>query len=76
LIAIASSELPWTGNNAFSLVGYSLGGGIAAAFADAFPNLLHSLILIAPSGLVKLRSLAWSSKFLYQADGLVPESIL
>jgi len=33
------------------VMGYSLGGGLAVAFADRFPELVASLFLLAPSGL-------------------------
>ena len=76
LLAIASSDLAWTGTNGFSIIGYSLGGGISAAFTDTFPGLVDSLILLAPSGVVRLKQIAWSSKFLYQAEGVLPEPLM
>jgi pimeloyl-ACP methyl ester carboxylesterase len=50
LCVIASSPISWTGSNGFAIIGYSLGGGIAASFTYHFPNLIKSLVLIAPSG--------------------------
>lgn len=77
LLALVSSPLSWTGSSSgqFSLVGYSLGGGIAAAFASHFPDLLSSLILVAPSGLLRDHHLSWSSHVLL-AKGLLPEGII
>ncbi|KAJ3017157.1 UNVERIFIED_CONTAM: hypothetical protein HDU68_011821, partial [Siphonaria sp. JEL0065] len=34
-----------------SLLGYSLGGGIAAAFADQHTENVHDLVLVSPAGL-------------------------
>ncbi|KAJ3223959.1 hypothetical protein HDU78_011123 [Chytriomyces hyalinus] len=36
-----------------SVLGYSLGGGIAVAFADLFSERVDDLVLIAPAGLLK-----------------------
>jgi pimeloyl-ACP methyl ester carboxylesterase len=36
----------------FTLVGYSLGGAIAAAYSALYPQLVRRLILIAPAGLM------------------------
>jgi pimeloyl-ACP methyl ester carboxylesterase len=76
LLALASSPLPWTGTNGFSIIGYSLGGGISASFTDTFPNLVQSLVLLCPSGIVRLSHVAWSSKFLYQTEGILPEPLM
>ncbi|KAJ4268429.1 hypothetical protein NW762_002492 [Fusarium torreyae] len=75
LLALASSRLAWTGNNAFRLVGYSLGGGIAVHFANAFPNLVRDLVLLAPAGLIRAASFGRVSRFLF-VSGLVPERLL
>jgi pimeloyl-ACP methyl ester carboxylesterase len=76
LLALASSPLPWSGTNGFSIIGYSLGGGISASFTDTFPNLVQSLVLVTPSGIVKQSHIAWSSKFLYQTEGILPEPLV
>ncbi|MCJ1389725.1 hypothetical protein MMC18_002582 [Xylographa bjoerkii] len=66
LIAITSSPLSWTGTaNPFSLVGYSLGGGICAAFTASFPALVSSLILIAPAGLVRAHRFSTFKRLTY-----------
>jgi pimeloyl-ACP methyl ester carboxylesterase len=76
LLAVASSPLPWTGTNGFAIIGYSLGGGISASFTSSFPNLISSLILIAPSGLLRESHIAWQSKILYSTEGILPESLI
>ncbi|KAF2402869.1 alpha/beta-hydrolase [Trichodelitschia bisporula] len=76
LHALASSPLPWTQPNGFALVGYSLGGGIAASFTSTFPALISSLVLIAPSGLIRPAHFTASSKLLYALAPLVPKNLL
>lgn len=63
-LALASSDIPWTGNDSggFAVIGYSLGGGIAVEFARFFPQLVSSLILMAPGGL--LHALPWYYRLL------------
>ncbi|MCJ1388485.1 hypothetical protein MMC18_001332 [Xylographa bjoerkii] len=55
LIALTSSPLSWTGarSGGFSLLGYSLGGGIVMSFAAAFPDLVTSIVLLAPTGILR-----------------------
>lgn len=76
-LALSSSPLSWTGagSGKFCLVGYSLGGGIAAAFASYFPNLLSALVLLAPAGLIRESQISFQSRLLY-SRGLVPELVL
>lgn len=75
LIAITSSPLCWTGRgNGFNLIGYSLGGGISADFASCFPEMVLSLTLLAPAGLIRPHHFSWESRFLY--SGCVPERLL
>lgn len=75
LLVLASSHLSWTGDNAFHLVGYSLGGGIAVPFTRHFPHIIRSLVLIAGGGLVRQEHVSWQSKVLYSA-GIFPEWVL
>ncbi|KAG6164255.1 hypothetical protein E4U11_001356 [Claviceps purpurea] len=75
LLALASSPLSWTGTQAFHLVGYSLGGGIAVPFANAFPHMVASLVLLAPAGLIDASSFGRLNRFVF-ASGFVPERIL
>lgn len=58
----------------FTIVGYSLGGGIAAGFASWFPRLVGSLVLIAPSGLLRAERIGRSSRLLY--SGLLPQGLV
>jgi len=75
LLALASSDLCWTGTSSFTIVGYSLGGGIATNFTSFFPQLVSYLILIAPSGLVRKEHISRTSKVLY-STGLLPEFLI
>lgn len=77
MLALASSPISWTGSESgkFCLVGYSLGGGIAAGFASYFPQLLSSLVLLAPAGLIRDSQISFQSRLLY-SKGLMPEKIL
>lgn len=52
-------NIGWTKS---SVIGYSLGGGIASSFASWFPNSIERLILIAPAGLLDGRGLPLSRK--------------
>ncbi|KAK1688453.1 Alpha/Beta hydrolase protein [Colletotrichum godetiae] len=76
LLALASSPSPgWTGNDAFHLLGYSLGGAVAAAFASTHPHLVRSLNLVAPGGLVRSAAhVGWRSRVLY-TSGWIPEGM-
>jgi pimeloyl-ACP methyl ester carboxylesterase len=78
LLAITSSPLSWTGsgsNGGFSIIGYSLGGGIAVNFTAQFSNLVTSLVLLAPAGVIRPEHMSTRSRLLYSM-GIVPESLL
>lgn len=75
LLVLASSPLSWTGSHACSVVGYSMGGAVAVAFAEAFPHILESLVLLAPAGLIRAENFGAASRFLFQS-GWVPPRIL
>ena len=76
LLALTSSPLSWTGNGAnFAVIGYSMGGGIAAHFTSYFPTLVSSLVLLAPAGLIREERLTLAHKILYNT-GLIRESTL
>lgn len=77
LLALASSPLSWTGDasGGFALLGYSLGGGISAAFASHFPYLVNSLVLIAPAGLIRPHHFSRMNRIIY-SEGVIPEPIL
>lgn len=72
LLALTSSPLAWTPDG-FNLVGYSLGGGIAAEFAVHFPKLVKELVLLAPAGLIRSYHFGWASRAVYSS--LVPEAL-
>lgn len=76
LLALTTSSISWTGfGSEFSLIGYSLGGGIAANFTSYFPSLVSSLVLLAPAGLVREDRITLTNKFLYNT-GLINEKAL
>ncbi|KAI9659756.1 MAG: hypothetical protein M1831_003654 [Alyxoria varia] len=76
-MALASSPISWTGAHAhggrFSIIGASLGGGLAADFASYFPQLVDDLVLLVPGGLTRGKHISWKSKVLYP-EGWLPES--
>ncbi|KHN97786.1 alpha/beta hydrolase [Metarhizium album ARSEF 1941] len=71
LLVLASSRVPWTGPSSFHVVGYSLGGALAAAFAAYHANLLRSATFVCPGGLVRPARVSLGSRILY-AEGLLP----
>lgn len=75
LLVLSSSPLPWCVPQGFSLLGYSLGGGIATGFASYFPHLVRKLVLLAPAGLIRPQHMSSRSKVLY-CTGLIPENWL
>lgn len=77
MLALTSSPISWTGTESgkFCLVGYSLGGGISAAFASYFPHLLSSLVLLAPAGMMHDSHVSSQAQLLY-SGGIIPENIL
>lgn len=52
LFAASSSPLPWC-TEGFSIIGFSLGGGITMDFTASYPHLVRSVALIAPAGLIR-----------------------
>ena len=75
LHVLASSPLPWTGARAFHLIGYSLGGGIAVSFSRYQSHMLKTLVLLAPSGLIRPESFGTVTPFLF-SSGIVPDRLL
>ena len=74
LLVLSSSKLSWTGSDRFSMIGYSMGGGIGAAFTSYFPEMVESLILVAPGGLLRPSRISRSSKLLY--GNLLPDFVI
>lgn len=64
--------MSWTGPSAFHILGYSLGGALAASFATYHANLLRSVTLVCPGGLVRPSHISRRSRFMY-AQGVLPE---
>lgn len=77
MVVLSSSALSWTGSGSgrFSIIGYSLGGAIAASFTSYFPTLVSSLVLLAPAGLIRSTRISPTSRVLY-SRGLIPETVL
>ncbi|EAT92435.2 hypothetical protein SNOG_00940 [Parastagonospora nodorum SN15] len=65
-----SSPIAWSGHRSFTIIGYSLGGAIAADFASYFPYNVRGLVLVAPGGLIRKRNITFKSKLLYQSSWL------
>jgi pimeloyl-ACP methyl ester carboxylesterase len=72
LLALSSSPLAW---KQFSMVGYSLGGGISAGFTSYFPEMVEALVLLCPSGLIRQRHISKTSRVIY-SEGVIPEPLL
>ncbi|KAL0938788.1 uncharacterized protein CTRU02_205398 [Colletotrichum truncatum] len=75
LLALASSPLAWSGTDSIRVIGYSLGGAVAAAFAVSFPHMVESLVLLAPAGLIRAEKFGAAARITFQS-GLVPDRIL
>ncbi|KKA30077.1 hypothetical protein TD95_005413, partial [Thielaviopsis punctulata] len=75
LLVLASSNLAWSGAEAFHLAGYSLGGAIAAAFARYYPHMLKSLSLLTPGGMVRPSHFGFFDR-LCLAEGVLPEGFI
>lgn len=75
--AIASSPLSWTGlsSGGFSMIGFSMGGSIAMSFANRFPYLVNSIILLAPGGLIKTLPEGYTSA-LFRYRSYIPSRLL
>lgn len=55
---IAALGLTEKGQTSFHLIGHSMGGAIAAAYAARYPEHVISLVLLAPAGLMDLGPIA------------------
>jgi pimeloyl-ACP methyl ester carboxylesterase len=70
LLCLQSSPISWSGHRSFTIIGYSLGGAIAADFTSYFPYHVRGLILVAPGGLIRKKNITFKSKLLYQSNWL------
>ncbi|KAL4745661.1 hypothetical protein BDW72DRAFT_186287 [Aspergillus terricola var. indicus] len=75
LLVLSSSPLPWTGTSAFHIIGFSLGGSIAVAFAAYHAAMLRSVTLVCPGGLIRTSHLKPLDRVLYSSAKLLPESL-
>lgn len=74
LLAITSSPIAWTPDG-FSIIGYSLGGGISVDFAASFPEMVKGMVLLAPAGLIRIEHQGWVTRFIF-GSGLIPNVLL
>ncbi|PLB52465.1 putative alpha/beta hydrolase [Aspergillus steynii IBT 23096] len=72
LLVLSSSPLSWTGSSAFHIVGFSLGGSIAVAFAAYHATMLRSITVICPGGLIRPSHISRRSQVLYSSR-FIPE---
>ncbi|KAK4507602.1 hypothetical protein PRZ48_001337 [Zasmidium cellare] len=72
LSVLASSSLNWM--EGFSMVGYSLGGGISAEFCSYYPHPVESLILICSGGVTRPFKISTVSKLMY--NDLFPDWVV
>ncbi|QSZ28540.1 hypothetical protein DSL72_003038 [Monilinia vaccinii-corymbosi] len=61
LLVLTSSMLSWV-RSGFSIIGFSMGGGIAVDFAVAFPDMVTNVILLAPGGLIREQRFGWKGR--------------
>lgn len=57
------------------MIGFSLGGGITMSFVAHFPYLIRSIILLAPSGIIRSLPKGYGSVF-FRYSTIVPSSYL
>lgn len=75
--AAASSSVSWFGEESggFSIVAFSLGGGIAMAFAADFYHHVNSIVLLAPGGIIRRLPAEYETVF-FRYPFLLPSSYL
>ena len=76
---LGSSELNAGGDGGWwggkvTVVGYSLGGGIAVDFASWFPDVVEGMVLVAPAGLLRGERVAFWSQVVY--GGWLPRRVV
>jgi len=52
-----------------------MGGAVSVNFASYFPNMVNSLVLLAPASLMRPENVGRANKFLF-SSGLIPESLV
>ena len=77
LFATASSPLSWTGgaSGGFSIIAFSLGGGIVMSFIAHFHYLVNSIILLAPAGILRRMPDDYKNVF-FRLSSVVPSTYL
>lgn len=77
LFATASSSLSWTGaaSGGFSIIAFSLGGGIVMSFTADFHYLVNSIILLAPAGILRRMPDGYENVF-FHLSSVVPSNYL
>ncbi|RYP14474.1 hypothetical protein DL765_006364 [Monosporascus sp. GIB2] len=73
LLVLSSSPLSWTGTSMFHIIGFSLGGSIAVAFAAYHATMLRSITLVCPGGLIRTSHMKPLDRCLYSSARLIPE---
>ncbi|KAJ6091777.1 hypothetical protein N7467_003746 [Penicillium canescens] len=73
LLVLCSSPLSWTGTSAFHIIGFSLGGSIAVAFAAYHATMLRSITLVCPGGLIRTSHMRPLDRVLYSSAMIIPE---
>ncbi|RDL31025.1 putative Alpha hydrolase [Venustampulla echinocandica] len=73
LLVLSSSPLSWTGTSAFHIIGFSLGGSIAVAFAAYHATMVRSMTLVCPGGLIRTSHISTRNRFLYSSSRIIPE---
>ena len=75
--ALVSSPLSWTGaaSAGFSVVGFSLGGGITMSFTALFPGLVHGLALLGPAGILRRVPKEYIAERILDPDKATPQEL-
>ncbi|KAH9908481.1 Alpha/Beta hydrolase protein [Xylariomycetidae sp. FL2044] len=68
LLALISSPISSWMADSFSIIGFSLGGPIALAFAGAFPSSVRSLVLLGPAGLLRKLPPGYDHRLLHNPE--------
>ncbi|KAB8302572.1 hypothetical protein EYC80_005955 [Monilinia laxa] len=74
LLVLTSSSLSWVGDG-FNILGFSMGGGVAVDFAVGFPEMVQSVVLLAPGGLIREEQFDWKGKMEDDDQGQVDSEL-